>query len=208
MKQKPVIIDYGSGNLRSVAKAFAHVSGAEPLVTSNPADLATASHIILPGVGAFGDCAAGLRGLKGMVEALEEQVLQRKKPFLGICVGMQLLADTGYEHGVHKGLGWISGEVVPIIPQNNLPVPHMGWNSLDLKIHSPITQNIGADVYFVHSFKFECAEKYAKEYVVATTSYCGAIQAFLAKDNIFGVQFHPEKSGKAGLQLIQNFLNI
>lgn len=210
----PVIIDYGSGNLRSVAKAFSHVLGREVKVTSDPADLAAASHIVLPGVGAFGDCAAGLRALDGMVAALEEQVLEKKKPFLGICVGMQLLADVGYEHGEHKGLGWIGGEVIAIKPQNGLPVPHMGWNSLDFspaqKIASfqPMVEKmidkIAEDVYYVHSYKFECDEKY----VVATSSYCGAIKAFVAKDNVFGVQFHPEKSQKSGLQLIQNFLQI
>lgn len=214
MSANPVIIDYGSGNLRSVAKAFEHVLGQKVLVTSNAADLAAATHIVLPGVGAFGDCAAGLRALDGMVEALEEQVLQKKKPFLGICVGMQLLADVGYEHGEHKGLGWIGGEVVAIEPQDGLPVPHMGWNSLDFapakKIISsqPMVEKmidgIAEDVYYVHSYRFECDEKY----VVATSSYCGAIQAFVAKDNVFGVQFHPEKSQKSGLQLLANFLKL
>jgi len=206
MTMNPVIIDYGSGNLRSVAKAFAHVTGKDVLVTSNPDDLASASHIILPGVGAFGDCAKGLRSLNGMVAALEEEVLNKKKPFLGICVGMQLLADKGYEHGVHDGLGWIGGEVIAIEPQDNLPVPHMGWNGLDFKKNAPaeIVKDIDQDVYFVHSYKFECDEKY----VVATTSYCGAIKAFVAKGNIYGVQFHPEKSQKSGLQLIKNFLEI
>lgn len=203
MNLNPVIIDYGSGNLRSVGKAFSHVMGKQAKISSSPADLADATHIILPGVGAFGDCAAGLRAIDGMVDALEEQVLHKKKPFLGICVGMQLLADTGYEHGEHSGLGWIAGKVVAIEPQDGLPVPHMGWNSLEFKRPSPLTENINSDVYFVHSYKFECAP----EYVLATTSYCGAIQAFVAKDNIFGVQFHPEKSQKAGLQLIGNFLN-
>lgn len=211
---KPVIVDYGSGNLRSVEKAFSHVLGEEVLVTSDPAKLADATHIILPGVGAFGDCAKGLRALDGMVEALEEQVLQNKKPFLGICVGMQLLADIGYEHGEHKGLGWIGGEVVPIDSQDGLPVPHMGWNSLDFspvkKLASaqpmvvPMVDKIEKDVYYVHSYKYECDEKF----IVAQSEYCGAINAFVAKGNIFGVQFHPEKSQESGLQLIKNFLQL
>ena len=212
--KKPIIIDYGSGNLRSVAKAFEHVLGAEVLVSSDPADLVAASHIVLPGVGAFGDCAAGLRALDGMVEELEDQVLGAKTPFLGICVGMQLLADVGYEHGEHAGLGWLGGEVVAIEPRDGLPVPHMGWNSLDLqpaqklisvqpKVEKMVA-NLAEDVYYVHSYKFECDEKY----VVATSEYCGAIKAFVAKDNVFGVQFHPEKSQKSGLQLIRNFLQI
>lgn len=204
MTIKPIIIDYGSGNLRSVENSFKRVLGGDVLVSSNPADLASASHIILPGVGAFGDCAKGLRAVSGMVSALEKQVLENKKPFLGICVGMQLLADKGYEHGVHDGLGWIGGEVVAIEPQNGLPVPHMGWNNLEFKQGLPIAKQMDGDVYFVHSFKFECDEKQ----VVATTNYCGAIKAFVAKDNIFGVQFHPEKSQKVGLQLIKNFLEV
>lgn len=205
---KTVIIDYGSGNLRSAAKAFEEVSDGEVLVSSNPADLAEATHIVLPGVGAFGDCAAGLRVIDGMVPAMEEQVLQNKKPFLGICVGMQLLAEKGYEHGEHDGLGWIPGKVVKIEPADpKFPVPHMGWNSLE--IVDGLTENqllqdtIYGDVYFVHSYQFECED----EFKIATTDYCGAVTAVVARNNIFGVQFHPEKSQKAGLRIIKNFLS-
>lgn len=201
---KPIIIDYGSGNLRSVAKAFSHVLGLPVQVSSHAADLAKATHIILPGVGAFGDCAAGLRALPSMVDALEEQVLGNKKPFLGICVGMQLLADIGHEHGKHRGLGWIGGEVVALEPRPQMPVPHMGWNNLQILQPHQLLEKISGDVYFVHSFRYDCAS----EHVLATSPYCTAIQAVVAKGNIFGVQFHPEKSQQAGLQLIENFLNF
>lgn len=202
-KTKTVIIDYGSGNLHSAQKAFESVSEGEVVLSSDPAELASATHIVLPGVGAFGDCAAGLRAVEGMVEAMEEQVLVNKKPFLGICVGMQLLADKGFEHGEHAGLGWISGEVVKIVPKNNEPIPHMGWNNIKLTRSKEIADKIdGEDFYFVHSYYFKCSD----DDLVATTDYCGATTAIIAKDNIFGVQFHPEKSQKAGLRLIENFL--
>ena len=205
--KKIVIIDYGSGNLRSVEKAFQHVAGvtAAVEVTNKPATLKAATHIVLPGVGAFGDCAKGLREIVGMEEQLNEQVITSKKPFLGICVGMQLLADMGYEYGEHKGLGWINGKVVKIEPKGNLPVPHMGWNTLDILQDNPITKNISGDVYFVHSFHMQCAER---NNLLATTDYGGAATAVVAKDNIFGVQFHPEKSQKNGLQILENFIKL
>ena len=202
---KTIIIDYGSGNLHSAQKAFEKVSSGEVVVSSNPDDLTTATHIVLPGVGAFGDCAAGLRAVPNMIQAMEQEVLGNKKPFLGICVGMQLLAETGYEHGEHKGLGWISGEVVKLEPQNNEVIPHMGWNEINITNPQKITENIdNQDFYFVHSFYFKCSN----EYISATVNYCGATTAMVAKDNIFGVQFHPEKSQKSGLKLIENFLRI
>ncbi len=204
------IIDYGSGNLRSAAKAFEHVvqksPGAKVIVTNNPADLEKATHIVLPGVGAFGDCAAGLAKIPGMVAALEKQVLQNKKPFLGICVGMQLLADIGHEYGEHKGLGWIKGEVRRINPSDkSLPIPHMGWNGLAAQKKLPLLNNIKSDVYFVHSYQFICANN---DNLVATCDYGGQITAVIAKGNIMGVQFHPEKSQTAGLTLIENFLKV
>lgn len=199
------IIDYGSGNLRSAQKAFEHVaSNAAVKVTSNPADIKNATHIVLPGVGAFGDCAAGLNSINGMVDELAEQVLGQKKPFLGICVGMQLLANTGFEHGTHKGLGWIEGEV-KLINSNNLPVPHMGWNGLNSKKPHNLLKNINSDVYFVHSYGFIAANP---QDIVATTTYGSEITAIIAHNNIMGVQFHPEKSQQAGLQLLRNFLTI
>jgi len=197
-----VIIDYGSGNLRSAQKAFEKVAGEQVEVTNNPKQLAKASHIVLPGVGAFGDCAAGLRSIDGMVAAMEEEVLAKKKPFLGICVGMQLLAEVGLEHGEHKGLGWIPGKVVKLQPKNNLPVPHMGWNDVNFIQNKPLINGIGSEFYFVHSYYFDCPQ----EFVVATVNYGGAATAIVAKDNILGVQFHPEKSQNNGLKLIENFI--
>lgn len=208
--KKIAIIDYGSGNLRSAAKAFEHVcaskfAGAEIKVTNNPDDLKDATHIVLPGVGAFGDCAAGLNAIPGMVAEMENQVLKNKKPFLGICVGMQLLADTGHEHGEHKGLGWIKGDVRKITTESKLPIPHMGWNGLKTVKKSPLVSGIDSDVYFVHSYHFVPAND---DNLLATTNYGGEITAAIAKDNIMGVQFHPEKSQEAGLRLIENFLKV
>jgi glutamine amidotransferase len=202
-----VIIDYGSGNLRSVEKAFERVCGqGNVLVSSNPDDLAKATHIVLPGVGAFGDCAAGLRAIKGMEAELNKQVIENKKPFLGICVGMQLLADTGLEYGEHKGLGWIKGVVKKIEPEDKtLPIPHMGWNSLNIIKDSKLTKGALGDVYFVHSYAMDCADK---NNVVATTTYGSAATAVVEKGNIYGVQFHPEKSQKTGLQILENFVSI
>jgi len=200
------IIDYGSGNLRSCAKAFEHVLGHKVNVTSRPEDLHSATHIVLPGVGAFGDCASGLRKIPGMVAALEKEVLHNKKPFLGICVGMQLLADTGHEYGEHKGLGWIKGEVRKITPADKtLPIPHMGWNGLEVTQKSPLLKNLSADVYFTHSYQFIAADN---DNLLAVTDYGGKVTAAIGKNNIMGVQFHPEKSQNAGLELIKNFLEM
>jgi len=200
------IIDYGSGNLRSAAKAFEHVAGVKVKVTSDAKDLETATHIVLPGVGAFGDCIAGLKKIPGMIAAMEKQVLENKKPFLGICVGMQLLADTGHEYGEHKGLGWIKGEVRKISPADkSLPIPHMGWNSLQLSKPTPLLKNLQGDVYFVHSYQFIPGDN---DNLLATTDYGGKVTAAVARGNIMGVQFHPEKSQQAGLQLLKNFLEM
>ncbi len=200
------IIDYGSGNLRSAAKAFEHVAGSASVkVTSNPADLKSASHIVLPGVGAFGDCAAGLRAIDGMENELNEQVIAGKKPFLGICVGMQLLAEKGFENGEFNGLGWIKGEVRRITPAGGLPVPHMGWNNLVFTKESRLSACVEGDVYFVHSYAMVCADA---ANVAAITDYGGAATAIVEKDNVFGVQFHPEKSQKTGLAILGNFLRI
>lgn len=203
--QKITIIDYGSGNLRSAQKAFEHVAKGNVEITNNPAELKTATHIVLPGVGAFGDCANGLNSIPGMVDEMREQVLNKQKPFLGICVGMQLLADVGHEYGSHKGLGWIGGEVSKIETAPELPIPHMGWNGLALKKPHSLTKGMGPDVYFVHSYCFNAKNP---EDVIATTSYGTEITAIIAKGNIMGVQFHPEKSQQAGLQLLSNFLTI
>ena len=206
------IIDYGSGNLRSAAKAFeraaADATPAEPvLVTDDPERVRGAERIVLPGVGAFADCKAGLAARAGMIEALEDAVLRRGVPFLGICVGMQLMARIGREHGEHEGLGWIEGEVVPLEPGDAaLKVPHMGWNDLALENGGhPILQGLesGAHAYFVHGYGLACQS--ARE-VFATVDYGGRVTAVAGRDNMVGTQFHPEKSQAVGLAVIGNFL--
>lgn len=206
---KVVIIDYGSGNLRSAAKAFEKVSSKNNIiVSSNPNDLKTASHIVLPGVGAFHDCMNGVKKISGMVAELNEQVKIKKKPFLGICVGMQLLAKKGFEHGEHEGLGWLDAVVRKIEPKDKtLKVPHMGWNNLILEKENALFKGIKNDshAYFVHSYFMECADK---KDVAASVQYGAKITAVVEKDNIFGVQFHPEKSQEVGLKLISNFISL
>jgi glutamine amidotransferase len=201
------IIDYGSGNLRSAAKAFQHI-GAEAVVVTSDANLvANSERIVLPGVGAFADCRRGLLALEGMVEALEETVLRKARPFLGICVGMQLMATRGLEHGEHEGLNWIEGSVEAITPDDPvLKIPHMGWNNLKVKSAHPLLAGLGPDphMYFVHSYNLSAAEA---GNVLATVDYGGAITAIVGRDNMVGTQFHPEKSQALGLRLIENFLN-
>lgn len=207
-----VIIDYGSGNLRSAAKAFERASddlglGLDVMVSAQPDDVAGASHIVLPGVGAFGDCKAGLAALDGMIDALEQSVLDGGVPFMGICVGMQLMAEVGREHGEHKGLGWIKGSVEAMQPGNEaLKIPHMGWN--ELRFSDPghaLFDGLddGVHVYFVHGYNMVCDN--ASD-VLATTDYGGAVTAAVGRDNMVGTQFHPEKSQAVGLKLIGNFL--
>ena len=211
MTCRAVIIDYGSGNLRSAAKAFERAArdagvAATVNVTANPGDVAAATHIVLPGQGAFADCMKGLSALPGMIDALTRAVIGEKKPFLGICVGLQLLAARGYEHGVHQGLGWIDGEVRRIEPgAAYLKVPHMGWNDLDFRRSHPVFAGVatGAHVYFVHSYQFVPADPGA---IVATADYGGPVVAAAARDNIAGTQFHPEKSQDTGLRIVANFL--
>jgi glutamine amidotransferase len=205
------LIDYGSGNLRSAEKALARAtkeSGAAQAitVTSDPDVVAKAERIVLPGVGAFADCMAGVQAIPGMVETLRDAVLKRGVPFLGICVGMQLLADVGREFGDHKGLGWIGGEVVRITPSDlALKIPHMGWNELEITRPHPLLEGIepGAHAYFVHSYELRARD--AAD-VIAMTDYGGAITAMVARANIAGTQFHPEKSQAVGLKLLANFL--
>ena len=208
-----VIIDYGSGNLRSAAKAFERMAAesggnTEVRVTGRAAELDAASHIVLPGVGAFGDCLRGLTALDGMRAALERNVIERGKPFLGICVGMQLMARRGFEHGTHEGFGWIDGEVLPLEPvDKELKIPHMGWNELELAVPDhPMFDGLGpgAHAYFVHSFAMQCARK---EDVLARIDYGGPVVAAVGRDNMVGTQFHPEKSQSTGLRLIRNFLD-
>ena len=208
------IVDYGSGNLHSAAKAFeraARESGHDqPIaVTSDPAKVAAASRVVLPGVGAFADCRRGLDEIDGMIEALNETVLQRARPFFGICVGMQLMAERGREYQVTPGLGWIAGEVDRIAPADaSLKIPHMGWNTLSETTHHPLLDNIrtGADglhAYFVHSYHLNVADRGD---LVAQADYGGPVTAIVARDTAVGTQFHPEKSQAVGLTLLGNFL--
>jgi imidazole glycerol-phosphate synthase subunit HisH len=214
MSLSVAIIDYGSGNLRSAAKAFERAAreaglDAEILVTSDTGDVLAATHIVLPGVGAYGDCVQGLHACDGMVAALNRAAMQDGKPFLGICVGMQLMASVGREFGSHEGLGWIEGDVVALQPDDaSLKIPHMGWNDLIIKggrDHPVLTGlKTGAHAYFVHSFHF-CPE--SPSHVLAEADYGGPVAAIVGRDNIIGTQFHPEKSQATGLMLITNFLN-
>jgi imidazole glycerol-phosphate synthase subunit HisH len=208
------IIDYGSGNLHSAAKAFERAAREQESklaikVTARPEDVADAERVVLPGVGAFADCKRGLEAVPGMIEALDEAVQQRGKPFLGICVGLQLMAERGLEHGITPGLGWIKGEVRAIEPADpELKIPHMGWNTLYLAREHKLLEAIptgesGLHAYFVHSFHFVPEDNDA---LVASTDYGGPVTAFVARDNMAGTQFHPEKSQKLGLALIANFL--
>ncbi len=204
-----VIIDYGSGNLRSAAKAFeraASAAGSKIRVTDNATDIAHATRIVLPGVGAFADCKRSVEALPGMRNALEKAVIGRGVPFLGICVGMQLMARFGFENGKHEGFGWIDGEVVALAPGNGLKVPHMGWNDLILAVpgHAVLDGlDSGTHAYFVHGYHLRCTK--ASE-VIATVEYGEAFTAVVGRDNMIGTQFHPEKSQQAGLRLITNFL--
>ncbi len=208
------IVDYGSGNLHSAAKAFERAAreldhAMVIKVTSDPAQVAAASRVVLPGVGAFADCRRGLDEIPGMVEALNENVLQRGRPFFGICVGMQLMAERGREYQVTPGLGWIAGEVDRIQPSDpDLKIPHMGWNTLDLKRPHPLLADIplgpdGWHGYFVHSYELRPSQH---SDLIAQADYGGPLTAIVGRDNMVGTQFHPEKSQRLGLKLIANFL--
>jgi glutamine amidotransferase len=199
------LIDYGSGNLRSAEKALAR-AGAHVAVTSDPVVVAKADRIVLPGVGAFGDCMRGLSEVPGMVEALRDAALKRGVPFLGICVGMQLLASIGREFGDHAGLDWIEGEVDRLVPADpELKIPHMGWNELEIVRPHPLFAGIapGAHVYFVHSYAMRTHDP---AHVLAISDYGGTFTAAVGRNNIAGTQFHPEKSQAVGLALLGNFL--
>jgi len=208
------IVDYGSGNLHSAAKAFeraARESGySQPIVvTSDPDQVARAERVVLPGVGAFADCRRGLDAIAGMVDALNARVRRDGRPFLGICVGMQLMAECGREYEVTEGLGWIPGEVDRIAPRDpNLKIPHMGWNTLKAINPHPLLDGItvgpdGLHAYFVHSFHLKPAQR---RDLVAEADYGGSVTAMVARDSMAGTQFHPEKSQRLGLKLIANFL--
>ena len=205
------IVDYGSGNLRSAAKAFeraAREANADTRVsvTADPKTVAAADRIVLPGQGAFADCRRGLAAVPGLEEAIAEAVIGRGRPFFGICVGMQLIAERGREFETVDGLGWVGGEVVPIAPADpSYKIPHMGWNELAVRRSHPVFDGVGdgTHVYFVHSFHFAVAD--AAD-LLATADYAQQLTAAVARDNMVGTQFHPEKSQAAGLQLIGNFL--
>ena len=205
-----VVIDYGAGNLRSAAKALstaaAESRAGEVIVSDDPAVIRRADRIVLPGVGAFADCKKGLESRPGVIEALRQTVLDAGRPFLGICVGMQLMATEGVEYGTHPGLDWIKGKVVKLTPGDpGLKIPQMGWNDLKLRSAHPVFAGLasGDHGYFVHSYHF-IAER--PQDVLATVDYGGAVTAVIGRDNLLGVQFHPEKSQKVGLRLLANFL--
>ena len=209
-----VVIDYGSGNLHSAGKALERAareteSDSEVKISSDPADIVTADRVILPGVGAFADCRRGLEAVPGLLEALHETVMERQRPFLGICVGMQLMASRGLEFGITDGFGWIPGEVRAIAPADaSLKIPHMGWNTLTEASPHPLLEGIntgpdGLHAYFVHSYHLIPEDR---AHVVAECDYAGAITAMVARDHLAGTQFHPEKSQTLGLKLLANFL--
>jgi len=205
-----IVIDYGAGNLRSAAKALAVAAAdgkAGPvLVSDDPAAIRAADRLVLPGVGAFADCKRGLESRPGVIEAMTEAVIGKHRPFLGICVGMQLLATVGVEYGEHPGLDWIKGKVVKLTPSDpNLKIPQMGWNNLELKADHPLFAGLasGDHGYFVHSYHFVADDPKS---VLAEVDYGGKVAAVIGRDNLVGVQFHPEKSQQVGLRLLANFL--
>ena len=208
------IVDYGSGNLHSAAKAFERAAREEGLdqeivVTSDPDRVRRADRVVLPGVGAFADCRRGLDAVPGMVEALNEAAVDRGRPFLGICVGMQLMAERGREYTVTPGLGWIGGEVDRIAPADpSLKIPHMGWNTLNPQRSHPLLDGIatgpdGLHAYFVHSYHLKTDDN---SDLIAEADYGGPVTAVVGRDTMVGTQFHPEKSQRLGLRLIANFL--
>lgn len=212
MTDSVALIDYGSGNLRSAAKALERAVAeggldARILVTNDPEMVRHATRVVLPGVGAFADCKAGLDAVPGMVDALTERVIQQGAPFLGICVGMQLMARVGVEHGTHAGLGWLDATVEALVPADPaLKIPHMGWNELIVKAPAhPVLAGIaaGTHTYYVHSYAMRLANP---AHVLAACDYAGEFPAIVGRDNLVGTQFHPEKSQAAGLSIIGNFL--
>ena len=209
MKKNITIIDYGSGNILSAKQSFARVINKENLdadvcISGNPDIIKNSTHIVLPGQGAFETCINGLKQIPGMIDELNNFVVVKKKPFFGICVGMQLLANNSLENGDHRGLGWIDGTIEKL-PNENLKMPHMGWNSIkvlnkNLKINPKET-----DYYFVHSYYFNCKNK---ENILAETNYGIDFPSIVNKENIYGLQFHPEKSSDQGLDIIKNFIKL
>ncbi len=199
------VVDYARGNLLSIMNALRMIPGVKLVLCRTPEQIMKADRIILPGVGAFGDGMANLK-FSGLIEPLREAALNKKKPFLGICLGMQLLARKGYESGVYDGLGWIDGEAIRLAPEDpKFKVPHVGWNDVQWKSNSPIFQGLPEfpDFYFVHSYYLKCDATH----IDATVDYGGRVTAAIRKENIAGVQFHPEKSQDMGLKILENFVN-
>jgi imidazole glycerol-phosphate synthase subunit HisH len=192
------LIDYGAGNLRSVYNALRAAGASDIAVTDNPAEVLAGKRIVLPGVGAFAHCMGALLTIPGMIEALNEAVIERGRPFLGICVGMQLMADEGLEHGSTAGLGWVRGSVKAIPSSASLKVPHMGWNDVMPRMPHPVI--VAGEAYFLHGYEFE------GEYEIAATDHGGPRTAAIGRDNFVGVQFHPEKSQAYGIATLQRFL--
>ncbi|WP_235924680.1 imidazole glycerol phosphate synthase subunit HisH [Roseomonas harenae] len=211
---KLAVVDSGSGNLASVRRAFERAAREEGValdlsVTTDAADVLAADRVVLPGQGAFAACTRGLEMLPGMREALQEAVIARGRPFLGICVGMQMMAERGLEHGVTPGLGWIAGEIAPMDPRDpagaELPLPQMGWNALEPHGAHPLLAGLpdGAHAYFVHSYALRGGKR---DELLASTAYGGDVAAVVGRDNLAGTQFHAEKSGPVGLRILRNFL--
>jgi glutamine amidotransferase len=202
MAERVALIDYGAGNLRSVQNALKAAGAPDVLVTADPETVRAADRIVLPGVGAFAACMKALTAIDGMVDAMAEAATERARPFLGICVGMQLLADAGEEHGRHPGLGWIGGTVRKLAPGDpHLKVPHMGWNDVTPIRDHPLIAS--GEAYFLHSFAFEDMDGSA---LLAQTDHGGRVTAAVGRDTIVGVQFHPEKSQGYGLSFLSRFL--
>lgn len=199
------LIDYGAGNLHSVANALAAAGADHVEVTSDPSRVLAADRVVLPGVGAFAHCMASLGAIGGMVEALHRRVVEQARPFLGVCVGMQLMADEGLEHGRTAGLGWIGGSVAPLAPHAGLKIPHMGWNDVTPPVDPARAHPLvpAGEAYFLHGYAFAAADPGD---VVATTDHGAPVVAAVGRDNMIGVQFHPEKSQRYGIALLERFL--
>ena len=209
MKKNITIIDYGSGNILSAKQSFARVIKTEKIdadvcISGNPEKIKESTHIVLPGQGAFETCINGLEEIPGMIDELNNFVIVKKKPFFGICVGMQLLANNSLENGNHKGLGWIDGTIEKL-PSQKLKMPHMGWNSIKVLNKNLMINPKETDYYFVHSYYFNCKNK---ENILAETNYGIDFPSIINKENIYGLQFHPEKSSEQGLDIIKSFIKI
>jgi len=209
MKKNITILDYGSGNILSAMQSFSRIIKSNELdadicISGNPESIKHSTHLVLPGQGAFETCINGLKSIPGMLEELNNYTLKQKKPFFGICVGMQLLANNSEENGNHAGLGWIEGTIRKL-PSKNLKMPHMGWNSIKVLNNNFKITPKEADYYFVHSYYFDCKHQ---ENILAETNYGINFPSIVCKENIYGFQFHPEKSSDQGLDIIKSFLKL